>query len=297
MSTRLLISLVITWLFGCRSDPYSSINIAPGHFKMSTPFLIGTHGILINTNWGADKKHHVLFIDNFSPSWIKKSVLQADGRLLHNSAYNFKTSTGSGKLLEGNVGLCDSLLFGAVAFNKAPFYIIDSEPDDQTYDGAFGSELMSKGIWKIDFKNNVLTFVSSIDSLPESAGCEPIVAVVDNNRIVINVKSARGLTQPMFVDLGFNGDLLVSEDDSMYLSSRNKFSSEQMMLSTPSDTKIVSRLSAIDTVQISNHWFVTMLSTRKSSKDRLIGLQFFKRFQFIIIDFKNKKLLVPKMVF
>lgn len=290
----LLISTI--FLVGCNRDPYKSISVYPEHFKITTPFIIGTHGILINTNWGEDKRHHVLFIDNYSPSWIKKSVVQADNLLLKGSEFKFRTSTGSGKPLEGKVGICDSLAFESVAFKKVPFYIIDSDTNDKTYDGVLGSELMSKGIWKIDFKNNLLTFTSNIDSLPESLGCESILTTVESNRIMVNVGLSSGLTQHMFVDLGFNGDLLVSQDDSVYLSSKSKFVTDKVKLSTPSDTKIISRLSALDTVKISNHWFATFVSTTKSTNDRLIGLQFLRRFSFIIIDFKNKKLLVPKML-
>jgi len=169
------------------------------------------------------------------------------------------------------------------------FYIIETNTNDQTYDGVFGSELMSKGIWKIDFKNNLLTFTSSLDSLPESASCEPIFASVQDHQIAINVKFSTGAIHRTFVDLGYNGDLLLPQEDALYLSGKEKKFTETIRLTTPSDSKIINRLSAIDTVNISNHWFVVAAATTASTKERLIGLRFFRRFDFIIIDFKNKK--------
>lgn len=294
-TTFILLTGVI-FLLGCNRDPYKSISIYPDHFKITVPFMMGTPGMLINTTLGEGKKQHVFLIDNYSPSWLKTSVVQADSLLLKPSEFKFRTSTGSGKPLEGKVGICDSLVFESVIFTKVPFYIIDSDPNDQSYDGVLGSELMSKGIWKFDFKKNLLTFTSSIDSLPESAICESILATVESNRIMVNVGLSNGLTQRMFVDLGFNGDLLVSQDDSTYLLSKSKFVKGTVKLSTPSDTKIISQLLTFDTVKISNHWFGVSVSTTKSTNDRLIGLQFFRRFSFIIIDFKNRRLLVPKML-
>jgi hypothetical protein len=186
--TNFIISLIAIANIACNRNPYSFIKIHPDAFKITFPFLIGTPGILINTEWGENKKHHVLFLDNFSPSWIKGSIVQSDRHLLINTEYNFNTSTASGGEIKGKVGLCNFLSFGSVIFEKAPFYIMETDTNDQTYDGVFGSELMSRGIWKIDFKNNLLTFTSSIDSLPESTGCEPIIASVQDNQVMINVQ-------------------------------------------------------------------------------------------------------------
>ncbi len=66
--------LIIT--FGCSNQINSATAVTPKKFKVQVPFIRSARGIIINTYWGAGKKHHVLCLDNYSPPWIKSSVIQ-----------------------------------------------------------------------------------------------------------------------------------------------------------------------------------------------------------------------------
>jgi hypothetical protein len=127
--------------------------MSPQNFKVQTPFMLSGRGIIINTYWGNEKRHHVLCLDNHSPSWIKSSQIVYDKSFLKSRDLSFKTSTADGTPIRGDVGICDSLTFENIIFRKIPFYIMPNNPEDnKNDDGVFGGDLMSKGIWKIDFK-------------------------------------------------------------------------------------------------------------------------------------------------
>ena len=140
---------------GCTHQINLGVSVSPKNFKIQTPFILTNRGIIINTYWGTDKRHHVLCLDNYSPSWINSALIKYDKSFSKSKDYNFNTSTADGTPIHGNIGICDSLTFENVTFTKAPFYVMQHKTEDNTNDdGVFGSELMSKGIWKIDFKQN-----------------------------------------------------------------------------------------------------------------------------------------------
>ncbi len=168
--------------------------------------------------------------------------------------------------------------------------------DNTNDDGVFGSELMSKGIWKIDFKQNELTFTSDIDSLQEMGQTEIFPSIFSAESIKVDVKFGNNIVKNMAIDLGFNGDLIMPFKEFNKLGTRNRAFTDSARFSTPGSDKIVNRLIVFDTVNINHNWFFVIISSNETAKERLIGLQFFRRFDFVIFDFINKRIYVPKKV-
>ncbi|MDN3655964.1 hypothetical protein QWZ08_10030 [Ferruginibacter paludis] len=242
------------------------------------------------------KKRHVLLVDNFSPSWIKQSVTESDPSLLTKTDFHFNTHTASGRPATGPVGICDTLIFGHVMFEQCPFYVMKDEATPSDFDGVLGSELMNKGIWEINFSKDELIFTSSIDSLPDAAGCEPLQATFRENSITLNVKFSNGVTKRISVDLGFNQGMMLPHKDYKDIGKKNVYVLSDAKFTTASDSQHVTAFATVDTIKIGDNRFVTSVLAAENNEESLVGLQFFKRFKFIILDFKNKKLLIPKII-
>jgi predicted aspartyl protease len=275
----------------------SVIDISPKHFKVRIPFMLDGRGIIINTYWGSEKKHHVLCLDNYSPSWIKSSLIQYGRSFTKSSRFGFKTSTADGSPIQGDVGICDSLSFENIVFRNIPFYIIrNNSENNKTDDGVFGMDVMSKGIWKIDFKNSELTFASSIDSFSEINQTEVFPATFGWQSITVNVDFGNSNVKTMAIDLGFNGGMFMPLRDFNNIGSSHKTLIDLRRFNTPAGENIVNSVSIFDTVNINHDWFITIVSSNERVKERLIGLQFFRRFDYTIFDFINKRIYIPKKV-
>jgi predicted aspartyl protease len=291
------LGFLIVTAFGCRPPMAPAIDVAPKHFKVQTPFLLNSRGILINTYWGRERKHHVLCLDNHSPSWIKSSLVQYDQSFKKSKNLGFKTSTADGSAIQGEVGICDSLFFENTAFKNVPFYVMpDSSKDDRTGDGVLGIDAMAKGIWKIDFKKQELTFASDIDSFSEIRQAEVFPATFKQQTIALEVDFGENDINTMAIDLGYNGYMLLPPYDFKRVGSAAKTFVTPSRFNTPTSNHVVNNLSVVDTVRINHHWFSTVISSNEAVKERLIGLSFFKRFDYVVLDFINQRMYVPKKV-
>jgi hypothetical protein len=294
---RIIPGILICSTLGCNRQMNSAISISPKDFKVQNIFYINSRGILVNTYWGSEKRYHVLCLDNYSPSWIKSSKINYDKSFIKSGNLSFKTSTLDGTQIQGDVGICDSLTFENIAFRKIPFYIMPNNPgDNKSDDGVFGGDLMSKGIWKIDFKKNELTFASNIDSFKETSQAEVIPAVFDQWSVTIDVKFGGNVIIPMAIDLGYNGELLMPLKEFNKISSQKKTFATPAKFSTPGSDNVINRLSIFDTINIHHNWFLTIVSSNETIKERLIGLPFFMRFDFVIFDFINKQIYTAKKI-
>ena len=288
---------LIVCLFGCSIQNISTVGVSPKHFKVQTAFMTDSHGIIINTLCGSEKRHYVLLLDNFSPSWLKSSVVKYTPSFKKAENISFKTSTADGLAIQGNVGIYDSLSFETVTFTNVPFYIMpDTVNDNKNDDGVLGIETMSKGIWKIDWKKNQLTFASDLDSFPEIDQCEIFPAVFDQNSINVKIDFGNNNVKSIPIDLGYNGAVILPLSEFNSISKSKRIFSDMGNFSTPGHQNLVNTLSILDTVKINYNYFNTLVCTNESVKERLLGLSFFKKFDFVIFDFINKRIYLPKKV-
>ncbi|MBY0480760.1 MAG: hypothetical protein K2Q21_05340 [Chitinophagaceae bacterium] len=87
--------------------------------------------------------------------------------------------------------------------------------------------------------------------------------------------------------------LLPLNDFNKIRESKKVFASTSQ-LSTPASSEIIDRLMLLDTVNINHDRFSVVVSSSESIKERLIGLLFFRRFDYVIFDFINKQIYIPK---
>lgn len=294
---RIVPGILIITSVTCTSTMTTSIKVSPKHFKVQVPFIINGRGLIINTYWGSKKEHHVLCLDNNSPSWIKHSFIQYNQSFVKSKNLSFKTSTADGSSIQGDVGICDSIFFDNLVFLNVPFYVMpDNQKDNNIDDGVFGIDAMSKGIWKIDFRKEELTFASDIKSFKEIRQSEIFPASFNRNSITVDVAFGDNNIKRMAIDLGYNDDMLLPLSEFKAINESDKIFIDSARFSTPASENIVKNLSAFDTVKINENWFFTMTSSNEMVKERLIGLKFFRKFDYVIFDFINKRIYIPKKV-
>lgn len=107
--SKVLVAVVLSLALGCNHRLVSTVHVSPTHFKVQIPFILNERGIIVNTYWGSSRVHHVLCLDNYSPSWIHASAIQPTLSFKQSNDLKFKTSTADGSPVQGAVGVCDSL--------------------------------------------------------------------------------------------------------------------------------------------------------------------------------------------
>src|SRR5436190_8022799 len=289
----IMCAMFLAITFNCCVNAPSYVEVYPTQFKIRTPFILD-RGIMINTYWGNARDHHVLYLDNHSPSWVKRSIIQYNRSFTKSKKFGFKTSTADGSAVQGDVGICDSLFFEGITFKKVPFYVMpDTSKDNTSGNGALGIDAMSKAIWKIDFTRSELTCASGIDSFKEVTQTEILPATFSRQSITVNVDFGHDNVKPMAIDLGYDGDMLLPGRDLDNTRSTKKFVWSGKF-KTPAGERNVSNVSFLDTVRINRNWFFAEISTNETVSERLIGLAFFRRFDFVIFDFVSERIYVPR---
>jgi hypothetical protein len=114
--------------------------------------------------------------------------------------------------------------------------------------------------------------------------------------MTIDVTFEKNIIKTMAVDLGYNGDLLMPLKEFNKISSQNKIFTTPAKFNTPASNNLINSLSIFDTININHNWFFTIVSSNEKVKEQLIGLQFFRKFDFVIFDFINKQIYIPKKV-
>jgi hypothetical protein len=290
------LTMFVVTIFNCCVNPSSNVDVYPKHFKVRRPFIFNG-GIMINTYWGVARKHHVLYLDNHSPSWVRSSLIQFDQSFTKSKNVGFKTSTADGSPVKGNVGICDSLFFDGIAFKNVPFYVMqDNSKENRIVDGALGIDAISKAVWKIDFTKSELTCASEIDSFKEVGVMEILPTTFTRLSIAVDVDFGRNNVRTIAIDLGYNGDMLLPSAEFKTIGSSSHTIVRPGKFITPAGEKVVNNVSAIDTVRINHNWFFAEVSTNETVSERLIGLDFFRRFDSVIFDFVNHRIYIPKKI-
>lgn len=291
MKIYLLLAIILLQnIYGCSQNAGTDINVMPKNFKIIIPFEINKRGIIINTYWGAGKIKNELLWDNNSPTWANEEVISNNKSISISKKYFYATTTANGTSIHGNIYNCDSISLDQVTFMNVPFYKIADKMK-----GVFGENLISKGVWEINFKKQEMIFTSSIDSLPDFNKAELFPSSFTNDVITIPVSFRNNITENVELDFGFNDGIVLPNSDFLKISKGcDRIYKRELQLSTPGNKSLVETTNALDTIQIQGNMFETVITTDKLSQEKLIGRGFFETFEFVIFDYKNKLFYVSK---
>ena len=282
--------ILLQTIYGCCQNIDLDINVKPTSFKMLISFETNNRGIIIDTYWGANKIKNELLWDNNSPTWANEKVTSDNKSILRSKNFFYSTTTADGRPIQGNIYSCDSISLGQVTFVNVPFYKISDQMK-----GVFGDNLISKGVWEIDFRERKMIFASSIDSMKDLEQAELFSSNFTNDGIKISVSFRNNISEDVELDFGFNGGILLPISDFIQITkeNNNRYKSD-LQFSTPSSKQILENTQAMDTIRIQKNMFSTIIITNKLAKEKLIGLGFFEQFEFVIFDYKNKLFYVSK---
>lgn len=205
---------------------------------------------------------------------------------------SLKINTTSGEKIDRQYYNADSVYLGNVLITNASLLRVNENKDthDTVYpnmDGILGLSLLRKGVWKIDFEQNTLTFASSMDSLRDIADkikfAESSVFDIFNTQVQFN-----GLKKKVTVDFGTNAGIFMPLDD---MKSLNDFSKAEVSNSTKKTAAGISSETAYrlpdEKISINGHTFSVRVIGSKNQTEAVIGLSFFKQFRYVILDYPN----------
>jgi hypothetical protein len=285
------LGMMLQIMCGSCQNTGSDINVKPSNFKLIIPFQLHNQSIIIDTYWGADKIKNELLWDNNSPTWVNEKVIRNNKSISKSKNFFYSTTTADGTSIRGRVYSCDSISLGQVTFVNVPFYKISDQ-----LTGVFGDNLISKGVWEINFRESKMIFASSPDSLEDfikQAQLFPSNFTEDGIKILISFRN--NTTEDVDLDFGFNGEILLPMPDFLQIAKGNdNITKRTLQLSTPGNKNSLESTLALDTIQIQKDTFIAIISTNKLATEKLIGCGFFEQFEFVILDYKNKLFYVSK---
>ncbi|MGZ4049325.1 MAG: hypothetical protein ACXVNN_08175 [Bacteroidia bacterium] len=282
----------------CTKNLAPNVIVHPKDFKIQIPVRLNEKGIIITTYWGKDSIEHLLYWDNHSPSWADFNIIKDTASLKKSEDYNYRTTTADGTPIQGNVYMCDKISLGNVSFSNIPFYNIvhqaNKRRDDKIY-CVFGEELIDKGIWKIDFNNETITFTSSLDSLKELSEANVLPSRFNDGVIKLDVLFQKNIRKTLEVDMGYNLEIFIPIKLYSLISTNNKrIRTDTLLFSTPGGSENVLNHFVLDSIKIGKKFFPVSIASNQPGKEMLIGAGFFKQFEFVIFDYINQAVYVSK---
>jgi len=282
--------------FNCSKKLHPNVIVQPANFRIQIPARFNGYGILVNTYWGKDSIEHLLYWDNHSPCWADFSIVKDSATFVKSRKYNYRTTTAEGANIQGDVYMCNKISLGDVAFFGIPFYNIARQKTRQWNDkivGVFGEELINKGIWEIDFKNESITFASSIDSLKDLPRASLLTSRFTDGIIELEVTFQKNIKKILEVDMGYNGGILLPSHLFTIVSLGNKRTlTDTLLFSTPGRSENVLNHLAMDSVKIGKKFYPVSIESNQSDKEMLLGARFFKQFEFVIFDYINQAVYI-----
>jgi len=284
----------------CNIMKYSSGGkLSVEHFKTTIPFTIEKDmAIVVPVGFGSDTHTFRFHFDTHAP----ESAYEESGNLSANDlsflgSSSIKVQTTSGEQFERQYYRADSVYLGGVlvtnpSFIKMPKSNKAADTSYPRFDGILGMSLLRNGVWKIDFEQNLLTFASNIDSI---TGIDDKVLFAESNLFDLfkTTVAMDGFSGKVSVDFGANLGMMLPLDDMKQLNHYSQATTKTGTMKTAAGVSAITtyRLPA-EQIRINDHSYTVRVVGSKDQSDAVIGLDFFRQFKYVIIDYPKGKLYV-----
>lgn len=210
--------------------------------------------------------------------------------------FSSKLSDGAGIVQEEKFYTLKSLQIGNVLFNNIATAVIDLAKFEKMFcvklDGVFGTNIMRKCNWKVDYTNKKITF-SDKKMKPEWKAVKiDFKESYSGSPLLIQYMGGKFFYTTM--DTGFNGS--ISIQDSLYFKSNKagklkeyKSYGKSSLTLYDKEVKTEEHLVRIDTMYVGDKLLRNKLADIEPG-GMLIGNRFFKEFGEMIIDWNKEKL-------
>jgi predicted aspartyl protease len=275
--------------------------VNPTTFKTQVSFIYPKEDrIFIPVFFEKENLTRTLLFDTHAPFCIFNSVIEKSNQFIKVGESSLSNRTPDGKKIKFISYLTDSVKFGTVTFN----HILTKGVPDKTennnykYDGIFGDNLLMKGVWKIDFEKNIITFTNTIDSIDNLQDAEKITTSYSlSDNFMIDILFENNIKEKFEVDLGYNGYLTIplTEFDKIDLNKKAiiKNSTNTFIVGTQNVTQYQLPNTTIKFSDRTKSLTTTLISSNVM-KMKLIGVGFFSKFKFVVFDYPNKTIYISK---
>jgi hypothetical protein len=265
------------------------------NFKVAIPFEFkDKKSIVLPVYFAKENVTRHLKFDNHAPTLLQLAQVNDNSSFQYVGKSFIKSSTPEGGKIDDVAYLTDSVQVGGINFN----HVLLTAAPNVNFDGLFGINTMRLGIWKIDFETQQLTFASSLDSIPNLQETNTIPAHFNKwNKITLPITFQNNKTEKIDVDLGYNKGIIVSQKLFSEIDVDNKAIVEPSEITSATGTSKITlrRLDKMD-IKIGENNYTTSLRTNEkiTKRIKLIGLEFFTAYKFVVFDFINKAIYVSK---
>jgi hypothetical protein len=270
-------------------------NLTQNFFKTIIPFEFkDKKSIILPVYFAKENITRHLKFDNHAPTLLQLLQVNSNNNFKYVGKSFIKKSTPEGGKIDDVAYLTDSVQVGGINFN----HVLLTAAPNVNFDGLFGINTMCLGIWKIDFEKQQLTFASSIDSIANLQETNTIPANFDKwHKITLPVTFQNNKIEKIDVDLGYNRGVIVSQALFNEIDADNKAIVEPSEITSAAGTSKIT-LHRLDKmiIKIGENTYTTSLRTNEkiTKRTKLIGLEFFTQFKFVVIDFINKVIYLSK---
>ncbi|SMO70539.1 gag-polyprotein putative aspartyl protease [Saccharicrinis carchari] len=286
---NLCISLSFVILFACtsgsRKQP-SAMTFQLNNKTDTIPLIFNQEGTTIFTKCIINGKQYTFGFDTGADGTMINTNIPS-----HDLKKNSVFEDIDGNTFEAAEVLIDNFMLSEIEFSNCHFL---SYPI-RHYDGLLGGDILENLIWKIDFANKHIQITDSIERFkPKLPG---IPFRLKNKRPVITVQ-VNGIETDFIIDTGLSGFALINKDQSAL---KNKLHHLQKwdVLGKNAGNNIFEKNDilyekqvyySIAGLEVANHAFEDEMIQINSNKDNVLGLDFLKRFNNVIIDYINQRI-------
>lgn len=305
MKKVIVLNLIILLACSCNVFKYADRgDLSVENFKTEIPFkVLKEMAIAVPLKVDNSKESYIFHFDTHDPEscYSSASPLTKNKHVTYLGSSSLKVSTTSGEKIDREYYNVDSIFIGNIVVTNAALLKIPEKQDlqDTVYphmDGILGLNLLRKGIWKIDFQANIITFTSSMDSLSDVN--DKLLFAESNLFDIFNVQTTfNGLQKKLAVDLGTNAGVFLPLEDMKQLS---HFGQAEIRNTTKKTAAGISAEALYrlpqETISLNNQQFTVKVAGSSNQRDGVIGLAFFRQFRYIILDYPGRKMYVSKAI-
>ena len=280
-------------------NQFDKETVAPTHFKTEIPFQMYKNQIFLPVLFRKEGITRMMKLDNHAPFSLRTSVVNNNKAIDKVGKFLVNKPTPDGKKIDNIFYMTDSISIGKLNFNHVILNDIPNQLEldsNQKYDGLFGKNIMKKGIWKIDFENKTITITSSIDSLKTNIPLEKIVAnFTKTDKIQFDILFKNELYEKIDMDLGYNGMLIIPKENFDKVDEKHKAVVKEGYTITVAGKQTVTNYNLdLVGIKIGDKDFDVTLRSTNNMRGKLLGVGFFSKFKFIVIDYLNKDFYISR---
>ena len=114
------------------------------------------------------------------------------------------------------------------------------------------------------------------------------------NTFTIEAVFGNGVTKKFDVDLGFNGMAILPLKEFSDISNPGITFESEISFKTPAGDHLIKSITSHQKVLLGTDSVSFMFSTNEKVAENLLGLGFFKQFEFVVLDYPNKQIYISR---